>query len=864
MIFSGKLLIISVFLVLILSFPSKPQFVFNESPGNISSLADSSFYGLSETRQIISLNGAWKVYSADDKDRKKVNVEVPSIFDGTGELVFEKAFPLSQELINSSKLTVVFLGLNYSAEIAMNNVIIYRHTGGEYPFNVSLPKDILSSAKKNILSVKLYYKLDSENTVPVKQRFFYPRNFGGIIRDVFIQVSPLISITDFFVSSDYNFKTRKAKIFINSELENILIQNQQDSLNSVADNNLVYKIIGPSGNLSGEVQKAIRLKQNKTVEVQEVIEIDEPVLWSPGDPKLYTLILEIRSGQSLIDRSQKKISIYSFTPESSSLLFNGENFVMKGVGYVPSIYDLGNISSFGLMEKDLKLIKDAGFNTVRFSKSLPHPYYLYLCQRMGLLVFLELPIYSLPENLARDVNYNARISNYLTGLLKGYRRYSEFAVLGLGGSYLSSSDFHKTFLSNIARTAKKNNNLKVFASFASLNLNLIPDIDFYGFELLNEIPPNLIIGIKALEESIGKGRVIIGEASYAVNKLKTDGYLNKFSFEAQAKYFEDIIQLVENGFSSGFFFNSMFDYRGDFASLISGYSSENMYRIGILGEDRNPDRITYKVISARLNNSERVTIPIGTSKDDSPMIFIISGLFLALLTGVLVNSGKKFREDSSRALLRPYNFFADIRDQRIISGYHSVFLSLIVIVTSALVISNVLFYYKTSIVFEKLILAFGSRSLIKTISYLSWHPAQSIIWLSLAAAVIFVLLVVIIKAASLFVRNRVYLHSIFFTVVWSSLPVILLIPAGIILYRIMNLDAANFLIMIFLILFVLWIIYRLLKGIYVIFDVNPGSVYFYGSIVLLVVAGIFVLYFEINRSVIDFLQILIKQYNLFG
>ena len=115
----------------------------------------------------------------------------------------------------------------------------------------------------------------------------------------------------------------------------------------------------------------------------------------------------------------------------------------------------------------------------------------------------------------------------------------------------------------------------------------------------------------------------------------------------------------------------MFDYRGDFTSIIGGYNKENLYKLGFLVKNRETDRLSYKVISAMLHNSENVTIPIGSKKDDAPMVFIVFGILLAILIGILVNSGRKFREDASRALLRPYNFYADVRDQRIISGYHS-------------------------------------------------------------------------------------------------------------------------------------------------------------------------------------------------
>ena len=98
--------------------------------------------------------------------------------------------------------------MNYSADISVNNVIIYRHTGGEFPFHFELPHDILKIDKKNVLTVKLLYKLDSENTIPVKQRFLFPQSFGGIFRDVYIHLIPNISISDLNVPSNYDLEIK--------------------------------------------------------------------------------------------------------------------------------------------------------------------------------------------------------------------------------------------------------------------------------------------------------------------------------------------------------------------------------------------------------------------------------------------------------------------------------------------------------------------------------------------------------------------------------------------------------------------------------------------------------------------------------
>ena len=220
--------------------------------------------------------------------------------------------------------------------------------------------------------------------------------------------------------------------------------------------------------------------------------------------------------------------------------------------------------------------------------------------------------------------------------------------------------------------------------------------------------------IQELQNKLGKGKIFFSSLTYPVYIGGSDGYLNDYSFEAQAKYYEDFFNYVTESKVPAFFINSFNDYFGDYSSLICGGNDRNLYRLGLMDENRSKNRISYKVVYSKLNNLEKVTIPIGSKKDDSPMIFIVFGLLLAIFTGVLVNSGRKFRDDASRALLRPYNFFSDVRDQRIISASHTTLLGLIVAAVIALIISNILYHLKTDLVFENLLLAFASPTLMKT------------------------------------------------------------------------------------------------------------------------------------------------------
>lgn len=852
-----------IFTLFICNKSSFSQVIFNELPRYQINLKDSVFYDINEKRNLILLNGGWQVFQNGDDDRKSVTVNVPSIFNGEAELIFEKDFSIPQDVINQNKMKLFFWGINYTADISVNNIIIYRHPGGEFPFQLDLPKDVLTLEKKNILSVKIFYKLDSENTIPFKQRFLFPQNFGGIVKDVYIHLTPNISISD--ISNSYDVDSNKGflKLNLTSRVDNKDFRSQPDTIPNSSD--FVYKIriVAPDGVTQNSLPDyQFNLRPNKDKVISQSYELKSPVLWSPADPKVYTIYSELYRENKLIDKTIRRVSFYSLEVRRDSIALNGNKFNFNGVTYIPSFYNYGNLATFDRMEKDIRIIKQTGFNTIRFAKSVPHPYYLRLCEKYGILAFVEVPINGIPGSLGDDSNFIERTKNYLTNFIKVYRGYSSIAAFGVGGGYVPEVESHHSIIGHLTSTIKKNTSKLTYASYSNYLIRPVESCDLYGLEFYNHLPSDFTNKIKNLIDVLGAGKVFVSEATYPVFVGNTDGYLNEHSYEAQAKYFDDLIQSCEEAGIPGYFLNSMFDYRGDYASLTSGYNSESIYNIGIIGEDRRTDRLAYKVIFNRLHNAEKVTIPIGIKKDDSPMILNIFGLVLALGMGVMVNSGRKFREDSSRALLRPYNFYADVRDQRIISGYHSAFLYLIISAVSGLLMTNLLFYFKDSIMVEKLLLAFGSPSLLKWFGYLAWNPVSSLLWLTIYSGAILAILTLVIIVASFFVKNRVYLSSVFFTVTWSYLPLVLLIPVGIILYRLLSAEVANIYIYLGLFLFTIWIFYRLIKGIYVIFDVNPGSVYFYSILTVLLITGFLLIYYEINNSTIQYLRLVFSQYNV--
>ncbi len=858
----------NIFLIFVLSFLvvssfTEAQVVFRELPDYKPLLSDHSFFGITQTRSVIPLNGEWSVYPAGEDPSNKVNVKVPSVFEGEGELIFEKQFTLTRDDLLKNSFELVFLGLNYRADISVNNIMIFRHAGGEFPFQIDLSRDILKDDSVNVITVRLFYKLDSKNTIPLKQRFLFPKNFGGLIHDVYIYSKPNINISNLDVETRLDFKKNEASIHLLSSVVNQEYPTEEEVAPDSQNLSLTIFLTDAQGNVVYASEPVdFELMRNKEKTLDYTIKLKEPVIWSPDNPQSYEIKLELSRNGAMLDVMERSLALYSITSTDKNLLLNGKPFKLKGVTYLPEFLTYGDLMNYDQFEADIKLIKQVGFNAVRIAKMVPHPYVLKLCEKYGLLAFIELPIAMIPENLSQDQNFAIRSKYFLSSYIHGYKKYSSVAAIGLGGTFLNSIDSHRALLTNLAAYVKENSDWITYASFGDFDLQKIDNLDLYGIELVNELPTDHLNEFNSAKEKLGSGRLFISEATYTVNIGSTDGYVNKYSYEAQAKYFSDLIDFCNENPFAGYFINTMFDIRGDYSSLLSGYNKDNIYNIGLAGEERSTSRLGFNVVSSKLNQAERVTIPIGSPKDDAPMVFILFGLILAVLMGVLVNSGRKFREDASRALLRPYNFYADVRDQRIMSAYHTTFLAFIIVAVIALVLSNILFFLRTDIVFEKLLISFGSPLLIKIINYLCWFPFNSIVWLLIVGVLAILLHTLIIKTASLFIKTKVYLSSIYFMVIWAMLPLVFLIPLGIVLYRVLIADVVNVYIYLLLIIFGFWVLHRMLKGIYVLFDATPGSVYFYSTLFLLLLVGGIMFYFEIKHSTIQYILFTLKQYNI--
>lgn len=846
-------LLLSLFLIAGLN----AQIVIKELGNYKISASDLSYLDNSSIREKTLLNGAWKVYDAEDSENK-VTVNIPSVFIGERNLVFEKTISIDKNLSAESNYFLHFLGISYSADIYLNDILIHKHPGGEFAFNVVLPRDVLSSKTKSVIKVVVDGNYNSDRTIPSKQAFLYPVQSKGIFRDVYLSRAGLSFIASHNEKVTFSNGYQRANLNLQLAVNNG--NYKKDSLGIRSSNFRVrVKLTAPfrdSASISSE--SGIDVQPGKEQQVSIPLDLTRPMLWTPLTPYSYILTIQLYSGEKLIDEVSKNFSLYELKAAQDGLYLNGSQFKLNGVTLIPTNDDKGSMMNYTGMLSDLKMIKELGFNAVRFEKNIPHPYYIHLCEQLGLIPFVELPLISLPEGLLSNNRYTEYVNNYITLFMRSYQNSSVIGGFGLGSGYLGKSQIHSSFLSSAAAIMKKHTNSLLYASFADTGFDEIAGIDLYGIESFNQSFDKALNSYNSITSKIGKGRVIFSQAGYVID-LTTEGNSSLQSPEMQAKFFEELIDHSETNQTAGFFLSTMFDYRASYNSVISGYRGDNLIVSGIIGEDRTANRPAYKVIDSKLHNKEKVTISLGFRSDDSPMVFIIFGFVLAVIVGLLINSGKKFREDATRALLRPYNFFSDIRDLRIISGIQTTILGVLTAGLKALILSSIFYYLRFSPELEKVLLSFGSYKLIGFISYITWNPVSGLFILTGLLFLSYIALTVMIKIFAFFVTNKVSWTNAYFSVLWSTIPYLLLLPLGIVLYRLLSLDSFNLYLYLFLLVFLAVGLNRLIMGVHVIYDVARGKVYLYSALVLaLIITGV-LLWFQSAHSSLDYILQAVKE-----
>ena len=236
----------------------------------------------------------------------------------------------------------------------------------------------------------------------------------GIWQDVFLYAVPEIHITDVFVKPWLN----KNELEIEAQVVNLSAKKTKISfagdvkewINKISFNNPdraeaseIDWILGNTAMSVSSQEIEIKPGETKTIVIKTTVN-DRLKKWSPDNPNLYTLLLQVKNGKTNLDIKATRFGWRQFTISGKDFHLNGEKIQCFGdIQHPFGAYICSRRFAFAWYQ----MIKDFGGNAVRpHAQPWPRVYY-DLADEMGLMVLDETALFgsSIRLNLEEEITW---------------------------------------------------------------------------------------------------------------------------------------------------------------------------------------------------------------------------------------------------------------------------------------------------------------------------------------------------------------------------------------------------------------------------------------------------------------------------
>jgi len=287
------------------------------------------------------------------------NTQMPELTYFEGTVWYKKTF--SNNLKSGHRLFLHFGAVNYKSDVYLNGNLIGSHEGGFTPFQFEITKALKEGT--NTIVVKVNNNRVGDGIPGTGYDWF---NYGGITRDVNLIETDNSFIVDYFV--------QLKKHSLNEVLGWVKLNGSQPAQKvsvKIPELGIDYRTQANSEGLA-EVKFASKFK-----------------LWSPENPKLYSVII-----QSETDTVADQIGFRSMETKGAQIMLNGKPVFLKGVNiHEENPYRAAKAFSESDALTLLTWAKELGCNFVRLCHYPHNEHMVKLAEQMGIMVWDEIPVY---------------------------------------------------------------------------------------------------------------------------------------------------------------------------------------------------------------------------------------------------------------------------------------------------------------------------------------------------------------------------------------------------------------------------------------------------------------------------------------
>ena len=354
------------------------------------------------------------------------NTQDERLFFYEGTVWFKKSF---QAVPMADYRTLLYFGaVNYDCHVWVNGKKAGHHVGGFTPFNFDI-SDLLIEGENTVI-VKVDNKRHAE---AVPTLIFDWWNYGGITRDVMLVKVPPVYL------EDYNLQL--------TSLEGRLLSFSVKLNKAEADHTVTLNIP------ELKIKKTIKTNADGTASINMKA---KPQLWCPENPKRYQV--EITLDNSTIADS---IGFRKIETRGKQILLNGKPIFLKGI----SIHEEkpnggGRANGTEDAHTLLSWAKELGCNFVRLAHYPHNEYMVREAERMGLMVWSEIPCYWTIAWTNPKTYDNA--CNQLTDMIRRDHNRANVIIWSIANETPHSAE-RDSFLSRLAKHARSLDNTRLIS-----------------------------------------------------------------------------------------------------------------------------------------------------------------------------------------------------------------------------------------------------------------------------------------------------------------------------------------------------------------------------------------------------------------
>lgn len=360
---------------------------------------------------------------------------------------------VAPEAWRGKSVELTFEGVAHDSAVYVNGREVKTHHCGYTAFSMELG-EFLKYGEDNVLAVRVDSR-ENLNIPPFGYAIDY-MTFGGIYREVYVQVRNKTHLADVFLKPQIHPQQLTSEITVQGDCKGVTVQQA------------IRKRGQGDFSLLGE-----RKLQKQTV--QTVFPANGIVLWEPEHPQLYEIRTQLWKENEMLD---ERVDIAGFREAkfgADGFYLNGKKLRLRGLNRHQSYPYVGYAAPSSLQIMDADILKhELGVNAVRTSHYPQSQDFITRCDELGLLVFTEFPGW---QHIG-DEDWKKQAVQNLKEMIVQYRNHPSIILWGVR---INESQDDDAFYTETNRVAHELDNTRATGGVRMLKKShLLEDVYTYN------------------------------------------------------------------------------------------------------------------------------------------------------------------------------------------------------------------------------------------------------------------------------------------------------------------------------------------------------------------------------------------------